>query len=60
MTGQGPNQQTKNLMILFSEQITVFEFGDKNHVIFEFGPSQVPCDSATPGLHKTGFGMFGM
>ena len=39
MTGQGPNQQTKNLMILFSEQITVFEFGDKKHVIFDFGPS---------------------
>ena len=39
MTGQGPNQHTKNLMILFSEQITVFEFGDKNHVIFDIGPS---------------------
>ena len=40
MTGQEPNQHTKNLMTLFSELITVFESGTQKHVI-------VPCYSAT-------------
>ena len=39
MIGQGSNQHTKNLMLIFSEQITVFESGKKNHVIFDFGQS---------------------
>ena len=60
MIGQGSNQHTKNLMLIFSEQITVFESGKKTMLFLILGHPIVPCDSATPGLHKTGFGMFGI
>ena len=47
-------------MTLFSEQITVFESGTKKMLFLILGHPIVPCDFATPGLHKTGFGMFGI
>ena len=39
LTGQGPNQHTKSLAILFSNLITVFESYTQKHVIFDFGLS---------------------
>ena len=44
VTRQAPNQHTKNVMILFSELITVFESGTQKDVILILDPPIVPCD----------------
>ena len=47
--------------MLCSELIIVFGSGTQKWCHFLiFGHPIVPCDSATPGLDKTGLGMFGI